>query len=540
MAKIPKQKISEIKNMKDDEKSKKIAHSPISPYDSGYLQYKAGLRGLRKINEYAEPIEKSKEINNTKSPSPDEKISTKDYFAYTDFPPDPIEIVYEPKLNGPIIKKDWGKLVGSSQGPNEQIESVDESESDNGLDECFPQASVVINLINCGFCNHQIDIRKDQHSNYNNFGRKQFSVSCVACASKLIQCAGCSKNFDDTKYLQEKYCSNCIENAPTNKKFIRAYADKSESHFEPELTKRKENFKFHGENSKAAFADNDIRSLCVGSHGIYAKYLGVELEYETLKNYGLGVISVYNIIKESGLKAIMKRDGTLKKGFEVVSAPCDKSYHYSAWDTFFNKIENDPNIFCAPYEPPVPPQERGTGCGCHIHISKDFLSHVENYGKSVTNGYGLACLKLQTFVHHPKNRKFIELIAGRESNMFSDFTCVKGLRFDKKNRIVGGASDIIKSKFDHRTAINFHSSNNKTIEFRIFRSTKNKEEFLKNIDFVDAICAFCRTGVSSIEEIKDWIYFYEFVCKNRQDYLYLYHYLDRSIEFSKLYNEKNS
>jgi len=360
---------------------------------------------------------------------------------------------------------------------------------------------------------------------------------CTECMNKLPKCEGCGGVHENDKEFKLNHCYQCLTEG--FRKYIRPYQDKVESYVKSGITERKPQFKYHGEESKAAFGDNDIRSYVVTSNGVSLKLFGIELEYEMKHNQGLGVITLAKLIKETGLKAGIKRDGTLVKGVEIVSAPCDKSYHYEVWRSFFDKIEFDDNIFCAPFEPPKEGQERGTGCGCHVHISKDALACGETYDKAAGNsGYALAALKLMTLVYSPENRKFIELIAGRKSNQFNNWMTHKGLRFDKSNRITGGTSDLTQSKLDHRTAINFHSSNDKTIEFRIFRSTKNHDELMKNIDFVDAACAYCHTGVASMIDMKDWIYFYEFVCKNRQDYQYLYKFLNESREFHELYNNK--
>lgn len=394
-------------------------------------------------------------------------------------------------------------------------------------------------LKNCLICKEKMDLNCDRSFNFGVIknGQTHFDICCEKCRKNLIKCPGCGNGFADENGFVEKHCPECINEG--FKKYILPYQHNVAGHSSQVVTPRKSEFKFNSEEAKNTYGENDIRSFVVGSHGIYLKLIGIELEYETVKSYGLGVLSVVNVIKETGLQAKIKRDGTLKAGFEIVSVPADKQYHYEAWRGLFDKIQNDENIYCAPYAPPEPGQERGTGCGCHIHVSREFLTVQETYGKDAgNNGYGLAALKLQTFIHNKNNRQFVELIAGRKSNQFSDFVAHKGLRFDRDHRITGGSEHVTKSAFDHRTAVNFHTSTHKTIEFRIFRSTKDYSELLKNIDFVDAICSFCRTGVASIQQMEDWIYFYEFVCKNRQDFPYLYRFFEGSPEFQKMYKTK--
>ncbi len=222
-----------------------------------------------------------------------------------------------------------------------------------------------------------------------------------------------------------------------------------------------------------------------------------------------------------------------------MSAPGDKLYHYSAWNNLFELLNKNEDIFCAPFEKPEG-AARGTGTGLHIHISKDAMIHYNTYSNTQRAGYGLACAKLQALIYSRHNTKFVEIMAGRPSNEFSDFTKPKGLVITNKNhvKLINNPAQLTGAQMDHRTAINFNSSNDKTIEFRIFRSTKSLPELLKNIDFVDAACAFCRPGVASNAHMTDWIYFYEFVMKNRQDYKYLYKFFSSDPEFLHLLEKR--
>jgi len=359
---------------------------------------------------------------------------------------------------------------------------------------------------------------------------------CKSCfdAKKIVTCKYCQHNFENSKNFYKGFCGNCQGNA--SRIILKAYTDRSERHFKEHISDSSN--KLVSEITKAAFGDKDINSFSVTASGVHPKLIGVELEYEVRDNYGRGLIDADEVIKKSELKAIIKRDGTLQMGFEVVSCPADIKYHREAWNSFFEAILNNDSIYCAPYQPPQQGADRGTGCGCHIHISKNALTHGDDwYGKTLgQSGYGLAASKLMTFIHNPNNRQFIEIMAGRKANMFSDFTTTRGLQF-KNGHIVSGAGEVIRLKFDHRTAVNFESSNGQTVEFRIFRSTKDKNELLKNIDFVASLCDFCRPGNASIKDMASWVFFYEFVCKNRQDYPYLYKFFDANDEFKSFYTK---
>lgn len=396
------------------------------------------------------------------------------------------------------------------------------------------------NIIKCGICD--TILKRADWAYTANQETRQSNYLCESCLKnkKVYCCKSCGMLFSDE--LIEDHCLACIESAPRN--YIKSYGERAEKHhnFIISLCEDKK-VKFNGEESQKLIGNNAPESFVLNAGGFYATLFGIELEYEVVKDYGLNIIKINNLMnseleKENGLRAIIKRDGTLRdkdgneNGFEIVSAPADKKYHYKAWDNFLDTIKNNDSYHCAPYCPPQNGAERGTGCGCHIHISKDSMVHHNNYGGRLGSGYGLACAKLQTFIYSKNNRKFIEVMAGRKSNMFSNFTQKRGAQLNNQGKIVLARSVRENLGMDHRTAVNFHSSNGRTIEFRIFRSTKDKNELKKNIDFVDAICCFCRTGNASLNEMNDWIYFYEFVLKNRQDYPYLYRFFEGVKDFN--------
>lgn len=380
--------------------------------------------------------------------------------------------------------------------------------------------------IKCGGC--KCTLEKLNNIFIKNEESRESDYVCDTCAEKLFTCSLCSTKFSNK--LEEGYCKQCIATAP--ERYIQGYQTKAERHIEKLLSKADDKTKFCDKSIQEMFGNNSPKSFALTVNGLVEVKFGVELEYETTNSLGLGAIKVSNLVKNI---AILKRDRTLAKGFEVVSAPADKQFHYNAWDNFFQGIENDDNIYCAQFDPATE-----KGCGCHIHISKDSLVNQNTYGKDYGEP-GLAIAKIISFIHHPNNRKFIEVMAGRPSNMYSDFTKKRGPQI-VNGRIVSGIKDITRQPVgvpNHRTAINFESSNGKTVEFRIFRSTKNRLELLKNIDFVDAICYFSRTGNSSLLEMSDWIHFWEFVCKNRQDYPYLYKFSKTDPQLIELIRSRN-
>ena len=344
--------------------------------------------------------------------------------------------------------------------------------------------------------------------------RNQTILACKKCYNDkniIGRCDSCG-NMNLKQNLTEGFCSYCIQNA--HKTVLRSYQTKAEQIYAPRIS-----------IDKSKFVNKEFSAEKYGN--LSMELLGVELEYETHKNYGLSIIKYSKLTK--GM-AVVKRDSSLVQGFEVVSLPADKQSHYEMWKPFFDEMSQDANVFCADFNP-----QTEKGCGCHIHISKDmFMQGGQN------NQAGLAVAKLVTFIHTPNNRNFIEIIAGRKSNMFCNFHTEKGVQF-KNGRPIKTVG--IKDAFytlNHRTAVNLHTSNGKTIEFRFFRSTKDIEELYKNIDFVCALCNYCKPSVASVSQMSDWVFFHEFVLKNRQDYPYLYKFFTENQDFLAMIQKHES
>jgi hypothetical protein len=182
-------------------------------------------------------------------------------------------------------------------------------------------------------------------------------------------------------------------------------------------------------------------------------YLGVELEVLPRDTSGLAARAVLDCVKGY---AILKRDGSIPdRGFEIVSVPATHAWHQTGWDGFF-----------------AGPAKQLSGwsqksCGMHVHVSRAAISPL-------TLG------RILVFVNDKNNRGFIDAVAGRGSNSY----CMK---LDKK--LTDGRQRSSSQRFE---AVNIETRGHATIEFRIFQSNVARPGFLKNIDFVAAICLWSR------------------------------------------------
>jgi hypothetical protein len=178
--------------------------------------------------------------------------------------------------------------------------------------------------------------------------------------------------------------------------------------------------------------------------------------------------------------AIIKHDGSVGYGFEIVTAPATLEVQKRVFKRFLEWFRNTKAFRTF----------RATECGIHIHVSRDALSPLQ-IGKIIS------------FVHSPKNDVFMYSIAQRYSDHYANW------KHEKK------VSDVLRASGNKYEAINLN--NEKTIEFRIFQSDSRELQFMKNLEFVQALIDF--SSVASIPQMKD---FHNFVSFIKEDKCYPY------------------
>lgn len=191
--------------------------------------------------------------------------------------------------------------------------------------------------------------------------------------------------------------------------------------------------------------------------------------------------ALYPSVKEF---AIIKRDGSLKNGMEIVSVPMSLGAHGTEWDNFFAVAEGFGLVV------------RGT-CGMHVHVSRELLTPLQ-------------IGKVLAFLHDPNNLPFIKIIAGRiPPTKYANITTPRKVtdyhkhtnRYDGLN-ITGGA----------------------TIEFRIFKGTIDKERMLANIEFCASLVGFTWPGVAGVTQ-NTLSFYLDFVHKRYKEYPNLHRFL---------------
>ena len=236
------------------------------------------------------------------------------------------------------------------------------------------------------------------------------------------------------------------------------------------------NFKIHAKNPQQD--RNKVR------------FFGIELEYES-NDTNKDVFYVAACLRKH---AIMKHDGSLQDGIEIVSAPADIQTHKQEYQEFFNHL-NSSSLFTK------------ETTGMHVHVDKGRLirdiydDDVKTYSKMSFLTLG----KISKFISDSRNTSFLSKIGGRNPSRYAKL----GTGLSLKSPLHMQRRD--DSDFDRYQALNLE--NEHTIEFRFFITPKTYPEFCKNLEFCDAVIDFCSPGNSSMKELTQ-SHFEKFV-KNR-------------------------
>lgn len=219
------------------------------------------------------------------------------------------------------------------------------------------------------------------------------------------------------------------------------------------------------------------------------RLFGAEAELEVKDKTHLAKHAII-LIKTLGPDFVLaKHDGSIKDpdgnvvGFELVTAPADLTTHRARW----RAIESAENYTLLR-------SWDTTTCGFHVHVSREVLS-------------ALQIGRIQTFVNHPANKKFIEIVAGRSEQKYTKYYPKK--LADSLRPIPGGNHDEKR-----RVAVNL--CNEKTIEFRIFRGTINYQHMIRNIEFCDAVCDYCYPAGRSLRDMASAKKFTDFVLNEHE------------------------
>jgi hypothetical protein len=205
-------------------------------------------------------------------------------------------------------------------------------------------------------------------------------------------------------------------------------------------------------------------------------YLGIELEYET-RDKDTARIKVGKALANH---AIMKSDGSIRNGFEIVTCPATLEIHQEEFKRFFNNLPGE--LYAAP------------NTGMHVHVSRKPLNQF-------TIG------KMTEFVNRLDNKQFIAFIAGRIDNSYA--------RQEPERTVT---YPFAKGSGNRYNALNLQNSD--TIEFRIFSTPVNWEQFASRLEFCQALTDYCQPAQvgTSLKHLTHHSSFINWLSHNRKSY----------------------
>ena len=242
-------------------------------------------------------------------------------------------------------------------------------------------------------------------------------------------------------------------------------------------------------------------------------YLGVELEVECGDDNREDVARV--IDKKHHDLLMLKDDGSLSCGFEMVTGPYSLEEHQKIWGDIT--------------ETAVRAGARSWGhssTGLHVHLSRKFFTP-------------LVLGKMLVFLNSEQTRKQIIRLAGRESYDYAAMckkkhSDVYGYRTEWNDRLrteerVRRSGRRCTGSGNRYEILNLTPEH--TVEIRIFKGTLNEGHVLADIEFCHAV-AYWATDCS-IAESESWASFWRYVLGHRKLYSHLIKYMARKPESEK-------
>jgi len=238
-------------------------------------------------------------------------------------------------------------------------------------------------------------------------------------------CDSCGQTVNNDLYGGDGMCESCYDDSQ---------ADNSEHilDYSVDVVKR------------LGFAPNPRKDLTYG----------VELEVECEGSRGEAAADVHYAIRED---AILKHDGSLNDGFEIVTRPAPLAHT----KVVITKAAGAAiNASCSSFNTKT--------CGFHIHVARESLSDLQ-------------VGKLLAFIQAGENKDALEKIAMRNCDRWAKL----------------GADLKVTDKPENRyTALNLENS--QTIEFRIFKGNLKAETLCIWLDFVSLLVRW--SGVVSLQD----------------------------------------
>ena len=239
------------------------------------------------------------------------------------------------------------------------------------------------------------------------------------------------------------------------------------------------------------------------------EYLGVELEMESDSSASQSELndrarSIKDVVP---WELMIKEDGSLCDGFEMVTDPCTLKFHLTKfpWEDIARTALDEGML-----------SDKADNCGLHVHVSRKSLGETEDEQDMVI---------AKLIILFDRFEAEIEKFARRRSTRWASF-----YKFKSKNEDLDGLKSEMDSDLRNKCGINgvserYHAiniTNKHTVEFRVFKGSLNVETIKASIEFVHEVIAFAKA--SSLLKIQNCVW--TDICHNTE-YAELRSYLKR-------------
>lgn len=213
-------------------------------------------------------------------------------------------------------------------------------------------------------------------------------------------------------------------------------------------------------------------------------FYGVELELEVKSpgryvplKYSTGVQEAIDAVGARLAKsAILKPEGSIDDGFEIVTVPATLDYHREIlWGRFFD--EEAKLMKASPRT------------GMHVHFSRNALS-VKQLAKAMI------------FIHDPDHQIFLTKIAGRTVSPTAWWCRIK-TKDKSAIRTEEGQKRIVDSEYtSDRGAMTISTHNQgRSVECRIFQAVTTYAGVMQALEFLDALIKYCGECGETVEDL---------------------------------------
>lgn len=208
-------------------------------------------------------------------------------------------------------------------------------------------------------------------------------------------------------------------------------------------------------------------------------YLGIELEYNS-ENKDMDAKIAHKSLHNH---AILKSDGSVPNGFEIVTCPAELDIHLESFKPFFMYKDSKTSL------------RDGSNTGMHIHISRDAIGPF-SVGKMIA------------FFNNESNKSKLEKLGGRQLNSYCKQEKERTFTYELYHGKHGARYNIL------------NTNNEATVEIRMFSTPKTYEDFASKVEFADAISRYCSPAnvALPLKELIKFDNFKVFAMQNRKSY----------------------